>query len=99
MRPTEHSYVTVHARYSHKYADINTSVCTSTSTHKNSSLVNVRARFRMEVSSLYGFMSSISEELYIVLCWYAFSVNAWVDTVCMDILSWWMDESLTLLQR
>ena len=28
---------------------------TSTSTHKNSSLVNTGARFRMEVSSLYGY--------------------------------------------
>ena len=39
----------------------------------------------MDILGLY--MSRISEELYIVLCWYAFSVNAWVDTVCMDILS------------
>ena len=48
----------------------------------------MRARFMMEVS-LISYMSRISEELYIVLCWYALSVNAWVDTVCMDILSWW----------
>ena len=31
----------------------------------------------MDILGPHNNVSSISEELYIVLCWYAFSVNAW----------------------